>query len=366
MIVRLLAARISRLIFPVVLQFFSLQLSAQAYIGLREIINYEKQQYSAGTQNWDIRQDAMGIVYFANNEGLLSFDGTYWKLYPLPNKTIVRSIEFGKDKRIYIGAQDEIGYFSPDESGKLVYTSLKNLLPEPDQKFADIWNLVSYGDDIFFRSNNKIFRYRDNRMTVYKPATAWMFAGQANDQLLAQDEQKGLVVFKNDNWETLIEKSLLPAGFGITSISSFNKDSCLITTHKNGLYVLSGNKLHPFRLSGMQIDPRQNFSVAASIDEESFMDFILLIRRVLLLKISQRKKACKTAMSGAFSATVTIISGWALTVASISLLLIMPSNILTLQLLMTAQGMPLLSIKTIFILVCQTVFINCPLGIVRI
>ncbi|HTE10484.1 MAG TPA: triple tyrosine motif-containing protein [Chitinophagaceae bacterium] len=271
MIVRLLAARISRLIFPVVLQFFSLQLSAQAYIGLREIINYEKQQYSAGTQNWDIRQDAMGIVYFANNEGLLSFDGTYWKLYPLPNKTIVRSIEFGKDKRIYIGAQDEIGYFSPDESGKLVYTSLKNLLPEPDQKFADIWNLVSYGNDIFFRSNNKIFRYRDNRMTVYKPATAWMFAGQANDQLLAQDEQKGLVVFKNDNWETLIEKSLLPAGFGITSISSFNNDSCLITTHKNGLYVLSGNKLHPFRLSGMQIDPRQNFSVAAKIDEESFI-----------------------------------------------------------------------------------------------
>jgi hypothetical protein len=57
-------------------------LSGQNTIGLPDIINYEKEKYYAGTQNWGIVQDKKGILYFANNEGLLSFDGTSWEVYP--------------------------------------------------------------------------------------------------------------------------------------------------------------------------------------------------------------------------------------------------------------------------------------------
>ena len=85
--------------------------SSQNTIGLPDILNYPKQVYGAGTQNWDMKQDAGGVMYFANNEGLLSFDGTYWSLYPLPNKTIVRSVMISKDNKIYVGGQDEIGVF---------------------------------------------------------------------------------------------------------------------------------------------------------------------------------------------------------------------------------------------------------------
>src|SRR6187549_3630056 len=137
------AIMILRPVFSLLLFIFPTILSAQSYIGLREIINYEKLNYNAGAQNWDIKQDQQGTVYFANNEGLLSFDGIYWKLYPLPNKTIVRALEFGTDNRIYIGGQDEIGYFSPDKTGTLVFTSLRNLIPEADRSFTDIWDIVS-------------------------------------------------------------------------------------------------------------------------------------------------------------------------------------------------------------------------------
>ena len=70
---------------------------SQNTIGLPNVSNFHKNNYNAGIQNWDIKQDNNGIIYFANNEGLLSFDGKYWNLYPLPNKTIVRSIEIGTD-----------------------------------------------------------------------------------------------------------------------------------------------------------------------------------------------------------------------------------------------------------------------------
>jgi len=264
------ARMINRVGFLLLLTNFSLISMAQSYIGLREIINYEKLNYNAGAQNWDIKQDKQGRIYFANNEGLLSFDGIYWKLYPLPNKTIVRSIEFGKDNRVYIGGQDEIGFFSPDKTGNLVYTSLRNLLPEPDRKFADIWDIVRHGDDIFFRSNNQIFQYSNNKMTVFQ-SPSWLFIGEGNNELIAQDEQKGVWTFQNNRWASLIEKKLLPPGFDIEDILPISKDSCLVTTNKNGLYILSGNQLLPFTLSGMELDPHQNFSEATKIDAEHFI-----------------------------------------------------------------------------------------------
>jgi hypothetical protein len=75
---------------------------------------FTRNDYRAGLQNWTIRQDKSGMVYIANNEGLLTFDGANWQLYPLPNSTIVRSIVFGANGRLYAGGQDELGYFEPD------------------------------------------------------------------------------------------------------------------------------------------------------------------------------------------------------------------------------------------------------------
>lgn len=108
-------------IFCLFVSFFSIVGFCQNTIGLPEIINYTKGTYNGGAQNRQIRQDRNGIIYFANNDGVLTFDGKNWKTYALPNKSIVRSIEFGPDNRLYVGGQDEFGFFSPDKKGQLVF-----------------------------------------------------------------------------------------------------------------------------------------------------------------------------------------------------------------------------------------------------
>ncbi len=244
---------------------------SQGTVGLREVINYEKLTYNAGAQNWAIRQDIQGRMYFANNEGLLCFDGTYWKLYPLPNKTIVRSIEFGADNRIYIGAQDEIGYFSPDRSGNLVYTSLKSLVPEADRKFADIWNIVAFGPSIFFQGDNKILCYTNNNIEVFRPFVDWLYLGRAGGKLIAEDAEKGVLVFKQGDWEPFMDKGLLPKDLHITSIITIGRDSCLVTTQQSGLFIMNGGSLTSFMPSGKGFLPHQNFSGSVRVDEENFI-----------------------------------------------------------------------------------------------
>ena len=212
----------------------------QNTIGLPDIINYSNQVYAGGLQSWDIRQDKQGIIYYANNEGMLSFDGKYWNHYPLPNRTIVRSLEVGTDDRIYAGGQDELGYFSPGRNGKLHYTSLTGLLPEKERSFGDVWDICSYKSDVFFRTPGKIFRFTGNSMAVFNAPSEWSYMGVCGDKLLAHDYRNGILTYKENVWAPLQSANLLPVDDPVTSILPYGPDSSLVTTLKNGIYILSG------------------------------------------------------------------------------------------------------------------------------
>lgn len=219
---------------------------SQNTIGIPDVINYTKDVYNAGTQNRAAVQDRNGVLYFANYEGLLSFDGNRWTLYPLPNKSVVRSLALGKDDRIYAGGQDEFGYFSPDSRGRLSFTSLKEAIPPGRHPFSDVWNIVPYGDDIFFRSNDGIFRLSHRRIIVYPTATSWQFLGLSHGQLIAQDERNGLLQFRDGGWVPFIRPNALPAGSLITSIFPMGGDSSFLTTINTGFYILNKDAITPF------------------------------------------------------------------------------------------------------------------------
>jgi len=247
---------------------FSSQIMAQPFIGQREITNYEKKKYNAGTQNWQIQQDKQGRMYFANNEGVLSFDGNYWELYPLPNKTIVWSIEMANNQ-LFVGGQDEMGYLSPDAGGHLTFQSLKPLLDESDQKFADIWNIVNVGDDLFFRSISRLFKLNKGKMKVYQPSSTWGFLGKFQNKVIAHDEARGIMIYKNGNWELFIKKQDLPENFYITSISDYTKGSSIVTTSKNGLFQLTEDGIQPLTIKG--INNNDHFTSLVKIDEFNYI-----------------------------------------------------------------------------------------------
>ena len=126
---------VKRLLFAFLLA--SLQASSQNTIALPDIVNYPKQSYNAGPANWGIIQDKKGIIYVGNDEGLLTFDGSFWKRYPTPGSETIRALAMAPDGKIYIGTSGEIGYFKADENGLLHYTSLNNLIPESEKDFTE-------------------------------------------------------------------------------------------------------------------------------------------------------------------------------------------------------------------------------------
>ena len=215
---------------------------AQHRVAMPQIINYNSDQYKGGLQNWDIAQDTYGIMYFGNNEGLLTFDGRYWNIHPLPNATVVRSVAIDKNNRIYVGGQDELGYFEADNKGIIHYHSLVDLIPEQERRFADIWNITVVADDVFFRANTKIFHYKEGNIRVDKPIIEWKFLGSSGDQVFAHELKQGIMRYENGFWTPLVNHKELDSAT-VTAIMPYHQDTLLVTTLKHGLFYIIGNTL---------------------------------------------------------------------------------------------------------------------------
>lgn len=238
----------------------------QNTIGLPDIVNYPLQLIK-GAQNRQIRQDKKGIMYFANNEGVLTYNGISWKVYPLPNKSIVRSIEFGPDNRLYAGGQDEFGYYAPANNGVLRFHSLKHLIPEADRSFTDVWEILFYRGWIFFQTSNKIYQLGERNATIYN-SIHWRFLARWGDKLIAQDHDKGLLTFQNGVWKPFVTKTELPAEAFVSSLTTIGADSALLTTIKHGAFILSGDVVT--RLSSPFMDQlsTRNISAATMVNED--------------------------------------------------------------------------------------------------
>ena len=245
-----------------------LSIFAQNTIGIPNVINYPKQNYSGGLQNWDATQDINGIIYFANNEGLLSFDGNYWKQYPLSNNTIVRSVQLGPDNRIYVGGQDEIGFFSPSSNGKLRYHSLIEKVPQKDRAFGDVWDIEVVKNDIFFRTPTRILRYSNNKFVAYTPPEEWSFMGFCNQNLYAHDFKMGLMIFKNESWQP-IYSSVTHFNDPVTAIISCGSDTAIITTLKNGLFYLTSNGISRFNNNNNSIFETDRIYAATAVNNNN-------------------------------------------------------------------------------------------------
>ncbi|MFN7331947.1 MAG: hypothetical protein ACK5SB_03040 [Flavobacterium sp.] len=139
------------------------------------IIKFTNATYNAGNQNWMIAQDAHHFIYFANNEGLLEYNGSTWRLYKSPNESILRSVKV-IGKRIYTGCYMDFGYWTRNTNGNLTYTSLTTKIKSKILDDEQFWNIISYDQWVVFQSLDQLYIYDTQRETfqILKPNSILM------------------------------------------------------------------------------------------------------------------------------------------------------------------------------------------------
>lgn len=123
--------------------------------------NYTYKDSGAESQHWDVVQGDGGIVYFANNAGVVEFDGSTWRIIELPARVPVRSLATGAlaGGRIYAGSPDELGYLGPGDDGQLRFTSILPADEERDRRFKALSRPVVTPSGVYFHLKNSLCRW---------------------------------------------------------------------------------------------------------------------------------------------------------------------------------------------------------------
>ena len=221
---------------------FSLFSSAQQ---LPPIVKYTKDVYKAGIQNWMISQDNQRFMYFANNEGLLEFNGSKWTLYPSPNETIIRSVKCIQNK-IYTGAFMEFGYWQRADNGELFYTSLSKTIKSKINDDEQFWGILPFDDWILFQSLERIYAYntKTKLFTIIEPKSTINKSFKTSNGIYFQtlnglfeiDQGKSKLFLSND----LINQNKLINIFG-------TNDGLLLVTQKQGILKYKNGILTKFQ-----------------------------------------------------------------------------------------------------------------------
>jgi len=252
----------------VVLFFFLLDgLVAQINsIGTPFIKNYTKADYNAGQQNWKIDQGQDGRLYFANNDGILEFDGLNWNLHRLPKRIIARSIFVSEDGRIYTGGFNEFGYFEPDSIGQLAYHSLLDLIQPEDRDFDEIWRIHNTPDGVVFQSFKQLIIIKDDKAQVIKAPGSFHLSYFVNGQLLIVDLEKGILRYSMGSFFPLLGVEKLN-GLEIWAILPFG-NKLLMATANQGIYLYDGNQLKEWSNSVSEFLKQNQVYSAIRLNEE--------------------------------------------------------------------------------------------------
>ncbi len=161
--------------------FFLPFLVSSQFNGLPFYRAYEPQEYQAHRQNWTADQAEDGTMYFANTKGLLVYNGEKWKLERLPNLGHIRSLKV-VGNRIYVGANNELGYFQID-SGRYSFHSFLEHVPESSKNFGRVWTTLVDGEDVYFQTDTFVLRIRNEtqpQLWTFEEGRIWKLIQQSN------------------------------------------------------------------------------------------------------------------------------------------------------------------------------------------
>lgn len=225
--------------------------------------NYKKDLFGRGPKIWDIQIYDKDRIYLGNQKGLLEYNGNSWNLYPIENKTNVRSVHISKKNgRVYVGGDSEFGYFEPNCNGELVYTRLSEELIPNNNLSGGYWGVYEVDNLIYYVSDTHIIKQIENGFTIIHSDHKIDCSNIVNGVLL---------IGTTDGVKLLVGNSLLPVvgndllqGNTIRAIVPY-KTGSLIATAFNGLFYATDNEITPFP-TGAEDFMRRNevFSLAVS------------------------------------------------------------------------------------------------------
>ncbi|WP_299106884.1 triple tyrosine motif-containing protein [uncultured Winogradskyella sp.] len=203
---------------------------------------FTPQDYGAEDQNWAISQSDDNFIYVANNKGLLEYNGASWNIYNSPNNGILRSVRVIGD-RIYSGGYMDFGYWTKNNKGSLVYTSLKNDLESSIKEDEDFWGIIDVGQFVLFQSFDRVYVYHSENksFSVIESEKRINKIFKVEETIYYQIIGEGVFEIINGKPQLIVESDSI-GNYKLVNIFS-SEFGLLLQTEENGFYKVNENKV---------------------------------------------------------------------------------------------------------------------------
>ncbi len=209
--------------------------------GIPYMQHFAAKDYNGRPDNRTSVQGRNGLMYFSNSKGILEFDSVDWRLIQLPNQGVVRTLVKNSKDAIFAGGFNEMGYLVPDSLGFLVFRSLIPELEKRHQTFGYLNGSFTVGEDVYFNSDNSLFRWSKDVFKIWKTQQEISFSDELEGKIFVQIKEAGLFQLKKDSLHFMFK-----ADMPIRAIERFDAGTLLIATANEGLFFLRDNSLTPF------------------------------------------------------------------------------------------------------------------------
>jgi len=211
--------------------------------------DYGSSQYTTSPQNWDIEQDSLGRLYVANSSGVLLFDGLTWNMIPGTENKNLYSLAQTKEGTIYTGGRNELGFFSYDSLGSMIFNSLLPMLNEKNLEAGVIESIRAHEAAVFFKSKNGVIQFANNSITFFPVASDYDGIEIINNNIVIQDNHGNLLQLNDQQFDTLYTfGNALNSGF--VSIKENSYGEKFFFTVESGIYKIINDQLVTWKPAG--------------------------------------------------------------------------------------------------------------------
>ena len=202
------------------------------------IRNFSSTHYFASAVNYSGLTLSDNTILFANDRGLLIYDGTQWNLKPIRNDSKVISL-YDADTAVFVGGDDEFGYFKRNDLNEFEFFSLRNQVND-SITLDKFFQIVPLGDNIYFQSYEQVFNWDGNSVSLIPINNAHIF--NVENRLIASAYGKGLYeIDDNNNVLPVNTKFRFQDDAAFTILKTSEPQKHLVFTSDNGGYILNMN-----------------------------------------------------------------------------------------------------------------------------
>lgn len=188
-------------------------------------------------RNFAVTQAPSGVVYVGSAEGVVSFDGTRWRLHEVNDEGLVRTLAHDGRNRLYVGGYNGFGYFETPIGPDSEYVDLTAAFGIQEPDFADIWQLEITSRGVFFLALNALFRLDPETGETRQWEHPGRFGAMAEigGDIVVQYRGEGLRAWRDGDFEPV-------AGSGALSDQLFEilalPDGGFLATARDGRWLI--------------------------------------------------------------------------------------------------------------------------------